>query len=444
MWEDSIFIFDTSALLDLYFYSDSSQNEFFKLLKELKNRLWIPHQVFEEYERHREVKILAPKTGYDNLLKESSHNKDKGYLHKIENHFKSIDGVLNTLNEETKKQDKHPHIDNTIVSKYIDKVTTYKKDFESFHGGVVKEIEKQKSIIDKKVSEDKILKYINKNFDIGPEHSYDELVEIAKEGEIRYRLELPPGYMDAVGRDAKSGINKYGDLFLWKQILDYASVIKKPVILIINDVKEDWCIVDRKDKSKIISPRIELVKEFKSKAGSQIVLYSMKQFLFKSNEYVKDIISKNTIEEVGDHLINASFIKEFDSIIGIDSSSNSEDILSILGQPDDTVSGKEKGYHFDQMVYKFNDSYAIIVRFLPETKKILNLHFFSSSKDFLKDKNIYESKINYIGYDKLSLFSVFGKPNKVDDNMFVFKFKGLRIDFFVNGDKCTSFVLKWI
>lgn len=41
-------------------------------------------------------------------------------------------------------------------------------------------------------------------------------------------------------QEDKTGLQKYGDLFVWMEILNHASECGKDVILITNDVKEDW------------------------------------------------------------------------------------------------------------------------------------------------------------------------------------------------------------
>ena len=53
LWRDAIFILDANVLLDLYRYSEGTRNQLLKLLRENKDRLWLPHQVAREYLRGR-------------------------------------------------------------------------------------------------------------------------------------------------------------------------------------------------------------------------------------------------------------------------------------------------------------------------------------------------------------------------------------------------------
>lgn len=59
-----------------------------------------------------------------------------------------------------------------------------------------------------------------------------------REGEIRASHRMPPGFKDG-GKDE----NKYGDLIIWFEILEYARATKdqfKKVVILTNDAKPDW------------------------------------------------------------------------------------------------------------------------------------------------------------------------------------------------------------
>src|SRR5262249_1713579 len=90
---------------------------------------------------------------------------------------------------------------------------------------------------------------------VGPSYSTEQLQQIYSEGEARYARNTPPGYMDI---KEKEGIERYGDLILWRQLLDYARLQRKPLIFITGDTKEDWWL---SNEGKTIGPRPELVQE---------------------------------------------------------------------------------------------------------------------------------------------------------------------------------------
>lgn len=53
LWRDCIFIFDTNVLLSLYRFTENTRKEFFRVLKAVSDRVWIPHQVALEYQESR-------------------------------------------------------------------------------------------------------------------------------------------------------------------------------------------------------------------------------------------------------------------------------------------------------------------------------------------------------------------------------------------------------
>ena len=57
-----------------------------------------------------------------------------------------------------------------------------------------------------------------------------------QEGQIRYDNLIPPGFRDS----AKVGEAKYGDLFVWKDIIAIAKEKNTNIIFVCNDTKEDW------------------------------------------------------------------------------------------------------------------------------------------------------------------------------------------------------------
>ena len=52
-WDTSIFVFDANILLNFYRYSDSTRNEFLRILQKIKSRVWLPHRAAEEYFNNR-------------------------------------------------------------------------------------------------------------------------------------------------------------------------------------------------------------------------------------------------------------------------------------------------------------------------------------------------------------------------------------------------------
>ena len=281
LWNNAIFVFDSSALLDFYFLPQNTRKQIFNNLigAKLKNRLWIPSHVKFEYNKNRANIIKKP-------ISENYATIKKGSLNKITKSIDEIENTIHDLKNRTKKDDKHPHLKQDNIEDYIKSISDFKITSDIFKKNIIDKINLIESEITESLENDDVLDAIIANFKIGREYSYDEIIDITKEGKHRYEFSIPPGYKDL---HDKIGTQIFGDLIVWKQIIEYASETSKPIIFICNDLKEDWCYLEKKSGEKRIkSPREELIKEIHDKANVEFWMYNLPQFLYKSNEYLAD------------------------------------------------------------------------------------------------------------------------------------------------------------
>lgn len=259
LWDECIFVFDTNTLLNMYRYRRETVEKYFEVLSELKrnNKLWIPHQVGYEFFENRISVISDYEKSYDEILITLDSAKD------------SID----------KKYKNHPFLDWEEVKTKID------NGLES----VIKDIKKKKNEHPKLLDKDDILDKLNNLFEkcVGDCYSDEEILKIKKDGETRYSKKIPPGFKDAKKDDDK----KYGDLILWKQIIDKAKVINKPIIFISGDVKEDWWL--EKDGKRLM-PLPQLKKEIFDETGVDFHIYTADRFL----EYYQEKYQQNSIDKI--------------------------------------------------------------------------------------------------------------------------------------------------
>lgn len=302
LWSDCIFVFDTSALLAFYYYPDETRKNIFEEIFEAqKTKLWIPDHVQFEFLKNREGVIKKPiEENYTPLI--------QNFLNPITGTTKIIEDKLEQLKEITKKQDTHPFIDNTSIIEFENKIKGYHEAIILFDKAYKEQIENSKKEILQLQTDDTILEHFEKYFKVGRKYSFDEIIEITKEGKHRYEFKIPPGYKDLT--DKKIGTQIFGDLIIWKQILEYAKEIEKNVVLVCNDIKEDWCIKDSKENNRIKSPRFELIKEFNDFTGKEIWMYSTSQFLFTAKEILKAEIKEESINDISE-LISAKTVNEF-------------------------------------------------------------------------------------------------------------------------------------
>lgn len=261
-----LFVFDTNVILNLYRYSDKTKDEFLDLLRNLKDNIWIPNQVATEYFKNRSKVILDQVKIYSDFEVE------------ISNIQKKIVG-----------QWKHPFLDDKI-SKKIEKLFLDIKENS----------ENNKERMELKVYDDDIKEEIANIFSgkVGDGLSDEEILAVFEEGEKRYFELIPPGYKDDnKGGDSNKNADKlrrFGDLLLWKEVLKTAKESNKDIILINDDLKEDWWEIT--DSRKTLGPRPELIKEFHAETGNIFYMYNSRKFL----ELAKDNfnLSDKLINEV--------------------------------------------------------------------------------------------------------------------------------------------------
>lgn len=307
LFENGHIVFDSSALLSFYGYTDRISEEYFnKIFEALKGRLWLPAQVIYEFEKNREKVITKPKGEYLNLIK--GDKKDGGYLDTIQSYIDlirknstSIQGQLKTLSERTLKDDKHPHIEQKSIGEFKEVLKGFESNIDILNEGfdnllndLQNQIETKIQELDSKSSSDNFRERLDKFFTHGKPYSYEEMLKIIKEGRFRYENEIPPGYKD---EKDKIGFQMYGDLLLWFQIIDYAKEEQKPIIFVTNDVKEDWWQQDGDGQTSNV-PRHELLFEFKDKSSQKIWFYTIDRLIFKSNQYLDTEVSDEVIEEI--------------------------------------------------------------------------------------------------------------------------------------------------
>jgi hypothetical protein len=218
--------------------------------------LWLTHQAAFEFQKNRIEVISAEIATYDRTIKR-----------------------FDELETDIIKNLKTPHLSPTILQVFEKTMKQAKRD-----------LEKRKAFYDKLLASDTILDEITKLFDkrVGQKLSNEERAKIEKEGEQRYKDKMPPGF-----KDEKKTTNKFGDLIIWKDLIHKSKSEKKPFILIMDDLKEDWWL---RSQGRTLSPRPELLQELYEECKQHFHLYTSDQFLEFASK--TDNIKTATIAEV--------------------------------------------------------------------------------------------------------------------------------------------------
>jgi len=267
LWDNGLIILDTNVLLDLYRISKTTSDEFLVTLKRYARQLWLPNQVEAELQRDRNDVIIEQKEGYSDLVL---------FLTRSET----------DLSTKLTKYSRHPFIEIEKIQEPIQKIiSSIKSDLQN--------LEKKHPDL---ISDDPILDELNKLYKgkTGDRYSEERLQEIYTEGEKRFELKIPPGFMDQ-DKAKKNDNGQFGDLILWYQIIDKAKSSKKPIIFVTSEKKKDWW---HKIKGQKIGPKPELIDEIKAKADVLFYMYSSDRFLLFAQERLKQTVNQDTLTEL--------------------------------------------------------------------------------------------------------------------------------------------------
>lgn len=288
LWNNGIFIFDTNVLLNLYRYQYDTRDALLKVMEKLTNRVWIPYHVGLEFQRNRPIVIAEQ-------YKKFSEVKN------------IIDKSIFTMKKEfdnLQLKTRHSYIN---PDKLIENFESIKNSF--FND--LKELEKN-SINNN--SRDEIRERIDilfkKNIGLPPKNQ-EEIDKIMADGEIRYKKNIPPGFKD-ISKDEKnpdeftySNItykSKYGDLIIWKQIIEHVKTNSyKNIVFVTDDSKADWLWKIESNGPKTLGVRPELKEEFYRETDVEnFHIYNTKSFLSYANDNLNAKVTKEAIQEVDD------------------------------------------------------------------------------------------------------------------------------------------------
>ena len=202
LWRDAIIIFDTSSIGSMYYLVENDRKALCDILSYLKDKIVIPAQVMYEYKKNRNKFIQNPIV--------ERYGTPKWYSDTT-----LSDNLRNFFNDYKSSPHFHPYFDAEAKKLFEEKLHDYCSSLSDMKKIVKEQHEKRKGEISLMSKTDEILESIEK-MNIRKPFSFSELMEIAKDGEFRARNTLPPGYMDV---DKKIGLQKYGDLIVWKELL---------------------------------------------------------------------------------------------------------------------------------------------------------------------------------------------------------------------------------
>lgn len=262
LWQQGLLIFDASVLLNVYGYSDETRDELVELFEKKAGQIRLPYQFGLEYARNRSTVIA----------------KQIGNYSKVEKDLLAIESGYIAPKRE------HPFLSQESTTA-----------FEA----IIKELRQKREAMEKLIGSDPYAERIFDVFEgkVGKCPSREELTELRAEAQRRYDQGIPPGFADVKDKGIPDA---YGDCIAWMQLIQIAKAENKGAILVIDDFKEDWWLVQ--PSGRTIGPRPELLEEFGHVTNQRFYMYTSESFLRAAEQFTDAKIREGVLEEVTQRL----------------------------------------------------------------------------------------------------------------------------------------------
>lgn len=276
LWADATFVFDSSVLLQFYRLPEQTRNQAFKILEDLKGRVWIPHHVALEYHRGRVRSIIEAR----DLVAKSVEPIRRAF----DEVYRAVGAVKledRGLADAVQKMQQIHEAGDAVIS--------------AAEGALAGHIDPN--------GRDPVGERISELFDgaIGPAPDQEQIKQLEAEAAARYAVKMGPGFKDD-GKDSfRFGSltynRKYSDYLVWAQTSQFAlQKGLKRLVIVTNDAKEDWWL---KHNGVVWGPLQEMYAEMLSVAKlDRFWMYSFEQFLASAGDRLKVDVSQTTLSDV--------------------------------------------------------------------------------------------------------------------------------------------------
>lgn len=293
-----LIIIDTNSILDLYRHATSKAEGALRLLQEVpKEQIFIPSQVYQEYNRNKQSvinmeykKITNVNQDIERSITKATNSIEKRlYEYKLR-HYPAITELETDINE--------------LVSKIKQKAHEYEDSNQN-------EIKQNRLML----QNDKVEPFINELKEagcIGEGFSMLCLLKIYEEGERRFKYQIPPGYKD-LKKDEKDPTKreKFGDLIVWKELLNKARNVDRDIIYLTSDKKE-W----KTDKNGNKFPDQLLFDEFQEYSSRDLYFWELNDLVVMLSDYDQE-----------DHLVRNVELNDYEILEAI---FYTKDLISII------------------------------------------------------------------------------------------------------------------
>jgi hypothetical protein len=261
---------DTNVLLNLYRYNEQTRGDLFAVMNGLKERLWVPHQVMQEFWRSREAILQDPRSTVSTVRELTAQSN------KAVDTFRSWANRVSLAEEQTERMTAH-----------------LTRAFGAVIEGVKKLADDMAAEFARDTNKDPVLGELERILRnrVGPTLNDEAYQEALAEARSRSEAKKPPGYKDS----GKDPVSAAGDYLVWVQVLKEAKARRQNVLLVTGDTKEDWW---RREHGELRGPRPELVEEMRGVADVRLFMTRPDSLLLQARTILQIRVRDESVQDV--------------------------------------------------------------------------------------------------------------------------------------------------
>ncbi|MFJ9631652.1 PIN-like domain-containing protein [Streptomyces sp. NPDC101175] len=283
---DGLIVVDTNVLLNLYRYNHGARSSLLATLGAFGNRLWVPHQVMNEFWRNRDSALEDPERQLQQSITALKADLDKS--------FSDLRQWVNRVSLDRKSAQRLE----SVLSIALDDVITEMEAVVGNGDGMDRDTSKDEVVL--------ALARILKG-KVGRALTSDNYSAALIEGKRRIDEQIPPGYKDKK-KQSQGDDSEVGDYLVWAQLIHEAKRRERSVLLVTGDAKEDWW---RTRNGISLGPRNELTEELLREAGVRLYMLKPDRLLTYARDFLRVTVSDDSVQNVEIVDAQSAFDEEF-------------------------------------------------------------------------------------------------------------------------------------
>lgn len=267
-------VVDTNVLLNLYRYNQDARTSLLTTLRKFDTRLWVPHQVMDEFWRNRESALEDPQK----QLEQSKIALRSGLE-------RTVSDLRNWVNRVSLDRSRSLQLEATLENAIEEVIGEMEVVVDSSGVEMARDTSKDKVVADLgALLEGKV----------GDRLDAEDHSAAVAEGKRRIEEQIPPGYKDKK-KQTRGDDTEVGDYLVWRQLINEAKRRACDVLMVTGDAKEDWW---RTRNGITLGPRNELSEELRREAGVRLYMLKPDRLLTLARDILQVTVSQDSVQNV--------------------------------------------------------------------------------------------------------------------------------------------------